>query len=122
MTPTTSPKGFNRVTNILLIVLVIALLTIPFFLARHSEFGGSDDAAEKAITEISPTTQPWFHPLWTPPGSEIESLLFALQAALGASVLGYFFGYKRGQRRLSTELTTGGTVGASKTVERHARS
>ena len=28
---------------------------------------------------------------------EIESLLFALQAAIGAIIIGYFFGYWRGQ-------------------------
>ena len=29
--------------------------------------------------------------------NEIESLLFALQAAIGAIIIGYFFGYWRGQ-------------------------
>jgi len=31
------------------------------------------------------------------PFGEIESLLFALQAAIGAIIIGYFFGYWRGQ-------------------------
>ncbi len=35
-------------------------------------------------------------PLWEPPSPEIESLLFAVQAALGAGVLGYYFGRRRG--------------------------
>ena len=32
-----------------------------------------------------------------PPSGEIESLLFALQAAIGAVIIGYFFGYWRGK-------------------------
>ena len=39
---------------------------------------------------------PWAHSIWTPPSGEIESLLFALQAAFGAIIIGYFLGYYRG--------------------------
>ncbi len=31
-------------------------------------------------------------PLWEPPSGEIESLLFALQAAIGAGLVGFYFG------------------------------
>ena len=34
-----------------------------------------------------------------PPSGEIESLLFALQAAIGAIIIGYAFGYWRGQSK-----------------------
>lgn len=34
-----------------------------------------------------------------PPSGEIESLLFALQAAIGALIIGYAFGYWRGQSK-----------------------
>jgi cobalt/nickel transport protein len=63
-----------------------------------SEFGGADGEAESAISEVAPNYQPWFEPLWSPPGGETESLLFALQAALGAGVIGYYFGVKRSQK------------------------
>lgn len=94
-----SPNRPYRWTNWLLIGLVILLVALPLLVVRNSEFGGSDNAAERAITTINPNYQPWFKPLWEPPGAEIESLLFALQAAIGASVIGYFFGLKRGQRQ-----------------------
>jgi len=82
----------------LLILAVIALAVVPLFLHPASEFGGADGEAEGAILEVAPNYQPWFQPLWSPPGGETESLLFALQAALGAGVIGYYFGVKRGQK------------------------
>jgi len=60
-------------------------------------FTGSDGQAESAIQTIRPDYQPWASPLWEPPSVEIESLLFALQAALGAGFLGYYVGLRRGQ-------------------------
>jgi cobalt/nickel transport protein len=83
----------------LMLVLVVLLAIIPLFLHPGSEFGGADGMAEETIAEISPDIEPWFAPLWEPPGGETESLLFGLQAALGAGVIGYFFGLKRGERR-----------------------
>ena len=58
-------------------------------------FGGSDDAASEQIEATN--FEPWFSSIWEPPSGEIESLLFALQAAIGAIIIGYFFGYWRGQ-------------------------
>ncbi len=46
-----------------------------------------------------PNFQPWAHPIWTPPSPEIESLLFALQAAIGAGVIGYVLGRAHGAAR-----------------------
>ncbi len=85
--------------TLLLIVAVVALAAIPLLLNPGSEFGGADAAAEEAITEVRPEYEPWFEPLWAPPGSETESLLFALQAGLGCGVIGYFFGLKRGEHK-----------------------
>lgn len=99
MTHSTPARGFRPTVTILLLLLVVALTVTPLFLIRDSAFGGSDGAAEAAILELAPATEPWVQPFWEPPGGEIESLLFALQAALGAGVIGYFFGLKRGQRR-----------------------
>jgi cobalt/nickel transport protein len=82
-----------------LIAAVVLLAVIPLFLHPGSEFVGADGQAEAVIAEINPAMQPWFEPIWSPPGGETESLLFSLQAALGAGIIGYFFGLKRGEQR-----------------------
>ncbi|MFF9485365.1 energy-coupling factor ABC transporter substrate-binding protein [Streptomyces sp. NPDC014676] len=93
----------NARINTLLLVLVAALAVIPlvFGLGDHKEepFTGADAEAETAITEIDPDYEPWFSPLYEPPSGEIESALFALQAAIGAGVLAYYFGVRRGRRQ-----------------------
>lgn len=83
----------------LLIALVVLLAVAPLAFHPGSEFAGADSLATTVITEINPDAQPWFEPLWSPPGAETESLLFALQAALGAAAIGYFFGLKKGEKR-----------------------
>lgn len=82
-----------------LLLVVIGLAIAPILLIRDTEFGGADAAAEAAIVEIAPDYEPWFAPLFEPPGSETESLLFAVQAGLGAGVIGYFFGWQHGRRQ-----------------------
>jgi cobalt/nickel transport protein len=93
----------NAKINTLLLVLVAALAVIPlvFGLGDHKEepFTGTDAGDETAITEIDPDYEPWFSPLYEPPSGEIESALFALQAAIGAGVLAYYFGLRRGRRQ-----------------------
>lgn len=84
-------------TVLAMVLVVVALAVVPLFLHPGSEFGGADGEAESAIGEVAPDYQPWFSPVWEPPGGETESLLFALQAALGAGVIGYYFGVKRGR-------------------------
>ena len=90
-------RGFRPAVNILLIVAVVALVVVPLVIRTGSQFGGTDNAAVSEIGSIDPNAKPWFTPLWTPPGPEVESFLFSLQAALGAGFIGYFFGYKRGR-------------------------
>jgi cobalt/nickel transport protein len=87
----------------LLLAIVVLLAIIPLFLHPTSEFGGADGAAEEVIAEVAPGTEPWFEPIWSPPGGETESLLFALQAALGAGFVGYYFGLKKGEKRAKRE-------------------
>ncbi|SMF28983.1 cobalt/nickel transport protein [Tistlia consotensis] len=82
--------------NLLLLAAVVALAVAPLLIhGPHAAFSGSDGQAEQLITRIDPGYVPWAAPLWVPPSSEIESLLFALQAALGAGLLGYYFGRRR---------------------------
>jgi len=69
--------------------IVIAPLAIP---GLGGEFKGSDDLGTEAIAQAAPDYKPWFKPLWKPPSEEVETLLFALQAAMGAGFIGYVIG------------------------------
>lgn len=85
--------------NIFLLLIVIILAAIPFFLHRSSEFAGADSRAEEAITQIQPGYEPWFKPLWEPPSGEVETFLFAAQAAIGSGIVCYFLGYSIGKKQ-----------------------
>ena len=91
----------KKAWNLLLAAGVVVRVAVPLLLWRGGEagttFGGTDDQAEDAIKEIRPDYTPWMEPLWKPPSGEVETLLFAVQAAGGAFVLGYVIGYLRKQ-------------------------
>ncbi|MFF8847871.1 energy-coupling factor ABC transporter substrate-binding protein [Streptomyces sp. NPDC015127] len=93
----------NARINTLLLLAVAALAVLPLVLGlgdhKEQPFSGADGEAETAITELEPDYEPWFSPLYEPPSGEIESALFALQAAIGAGVLAYYFGLRRGRRQ-----------------------
>lgn len=93
---TTKNQQATSQQNWLLAIAVIALTVIPLVFVR-GEYGGSDDQAEKAITEIQPGYEPWFNSFFEPASGEIESLLFATQAALGAGAIGYAIGLYKGR-------------------------
>lgn len=86
-------------TNIILLLLIVFITIMPLYIAKGAEFGGADGEAEGLITEINPEYTPWFSSLYEPPSGEIESLLFALQAALGSGFICYYIGYKRGKTK-----------------------
>ena len=92
-------KNRGLIKNLILIAIVIGLAVLPFFTARHAEFAGSDDQAQKAIAAMKSDYKPWFSPVWEPPSGEVASLLFALQAAIGAGIVGYGLGYLRGRKK-----------------------
>jgi cobalt/nickel transport protein len=90
-----------------LIVAAILVIFIASFAYVSStgdhEWSGSDDQAGNVIEKMTGGTyQPWFHSIWTPPSPEIESLIFALQAAFGALIIGYFLGYYRAMARMAS--------------------
>ena len=92
----------NRSTLILLGIVCIIIFIAPLAMYNgHGEddgyFGGSDDQAGQAVEKTG--FQPWYSSIWEPPSGEIESLIFALQAAIGAIIIGYFFGLWRGQSK-----------------------
>ena len=89
-------KTKNKVIILLSIAALIAF--IPLFTLKGAEFGGSDDAGSKVVSQITGTDyQPWFKPVmetWIGgelPGG-IESLLFCLQTGIGVGVLFFFLG------------------------------
>jgi len=83
--------------NGILLVIVAVLAFAPLFMTRSAEFAGADDQAKEAISTIDANYKPWFKPLWEPPSGEVESFLFALQAALGSGFVFYYIGYSKGK-------------------------
>ncbi|SHF06614.1 cobalt/nickel transport protein [Caldanaerobius fijiensis DSM 17918] len=86
------------IKNLSLVLLVIGIAVFPLITLNNAKFTGSDDKAEQMITSIDKTYKPWFKPIWEPPSSEIESLLFSLQAAVGAGFIGYYIGLTKGRK------------------------
>lgn len=87
--------------NGLLLILVVVLAFAPLYIARTAEFTGADDQAEHAISTLNANYTPWFKPLWEPPSGEVESFLFALQAAIGSGFVFYYLGYANGNHSAS---------------------
>jgi cobalt/nickel transport protein len=78
-----------------IIVIFVASFAYVSSSGNH-EWGGADDQPEDVINELTHGSyHPWFSSVWVPPSPEIESLLFALQAAFGSLIIGYFLGYYR---------------------------
>ncbi|WP_321421308.1 energy-coupling factor ABC transporter substrate-binding protein [uncultured Methanobacterium sp.] len=106
---------------ILALVALIAIIPLAMYNGMGEDqgyFGGSDDSASTVIEETG--YQPWFSSIWKPPSGEIESLLFALQAAIGAIIIGYILGYYTGQakerKRIEKEIKAkSGLNGSGKT-------
>ncbi|MEL4359032.1 MULTISPECIES: energy-coupling factor ABC transporter substrate-binding protein [unclassified Luteococcus] len=92
----------NRWVTPLLLVGILAIFALSLLLApRPSDpeaeaFGGTDAAVTDVLSDKG--VEPWFQPIFEPGSSEIESGLFALQAALGAGAFGFAIGNLRGRR------------------------
>ncbi len=87
--------------HIAMLVAALLIIVVPFFIFNgkgEEYFSGSDDKASQVIEETGYT--PWFSSIWEPPSGEMESLLFALQAAIGSLIIGYFLGYYTGRRKI----------------------
>ncbi|WP_294510407.1 energy-coupling factor ABC transporter substrate-binding protein [uncultured Intestinimonas sp.] len=78
--------------NLILIGLVIVLAAFPLWYCRDAEFGGADGMAGELIEETNPDYEPWFQPIFEPASGEVESLLFALQAAIGSGIVCFVLG------------------------------
>lgn len=91
----------SRWKNPMLVLGAAALSVGALATARtgiEEKFRGSDGQAVLVVETLRPGYEPWSEPLWEPPGEEIESLLFGLQAAIGSGALCYALGYWRGRR------------------------
>lgn len=93
MTNNQNPKW----NNWLLLLAVVVLTVTPLVFIKGADFGGSDDKAKSAIKEIQPEYKPWFESLIQLPSTEVQSLLFCVQAAAGAGVIGYVIGLYKGR-------------------------
>ena len=85
--------------NFLLIILAGVLVFLPLYIISDSEFYGADGKAAETIAEIAPEYQPWAEPVSEPAGSEVESLLFALQAAIGSGIVFFILGRMTAPKR-----------------------
>ena len=81
--------------TLLALFICACIIIASLIIGSKGKFGGADGQIKTVIGEVSPTYEPWFKGFWTPPSTEIESLLFALQAALGAGFIGYYIGRKQ---------------------------
>lgn len=88
------------VKNILLAVCVLILVAVPLFFVK-GEFAGADDRSTQGILSIDPNYKPWFHSVFEPKSAEVESFLFAAQAAIGSGIVCFYLGYKKGQQKKS---------------------
>lgn len=107
-TPTTSdqsPPASGRPNPVITWVLVAAVVVLfagSFMIGRatipDTEFGGADAQAVEVLEEDG--VEPWFSPLFEPASGEIESGIFAFQAALGGAVLGWALGRLQSRSRI----------------------
>lgn len=116
LTSTAATTRNGRLVTIGLVLALIAVFAFSFALAPKAAEGeegfvGTDSAATDVITDSHPDYEPWFSPIFEPGSGEIESGLFALQAAIGAGVVGYVAGTFRGRRK--AEQVLGATPGAA---------
>ena len=80
---------------VVLIFLISLVVGNKMASAPDEAFGGTDDAATEAAEQAG--AEPWFKPLFEPAG-EVESGLFAIQAAIGSGIIFFCLGRMSGRR------------------------
>lgn len=113
--PMTKNSAHNSAwVNWALGLCALAIAVLPIWLNfgdpnAEEAFGGTDGQAEEAIAEVAPDYEPWFEPLIGELPGEVESGLFAFQAALGSGVLCYVLGRYQGRRKAELAAAADGT-------------
>lgn len=108
MSNATPNEKNNPWVTIALLAAVIAIALISFFMANTADapegeaFGGTDAAITELLEENG--VEPWFSPLIELNSGELESGLFATQAAIGAGLFGFMIGNLRGRSVTRREL------------------
>ena len=92
-----------EILTVCAIVVFCLIFLYTSITTKNAEFAGTDDIAAGKVAGVS-TGSPAeeIHPIipqWIPPSGEIESTLFALQAAIGGMIIGGVFGFWIGQRK-----------------------
>jgi cobalt/nickel transport protein len=85
----------------ILAIVSILVFSALFLSMGRGDFAGTDSVASAQISRMTGVPGEQVHPLvwqWIPPGPEVESALFALQAAIGGIFVGWVFGYWKGLR------------------------
>ena len=96
---------FRYTLEALAIIAVVAFTAVFLYTSSTmsgAEFPGSDNVGSGLISNLSGIPLENFQPLipqWEPPSGEIESCLFALQAAVGGIMVGGVFGFWIGSKK-----------------------
>jgi cobalt/nickel transport protein len=96
----------KRSINTWLLGGAIILSMAPVLMYQGQEFKATDSINITAIEAVKPGYKPWFEPIIKPSGGEIETFLFATQAAIGSGVTCYILGLYKGrtERRKTDEV------------------
>jgi cobalt/nickel transport protein len=87
----------NQSFNLMLAIGVVVLAAIPLLSIQGKDFSASDDKSSKGVEELRPGYKPWFESVFKPQGGEVETFLFATQAAIGSGVTCYILGLYKGR-------------------------
>ena len=96
---------FKYTLEAITVIAVVAFSVVFFYMSSSmsgAEFTGSDNVGSRLIAELAGKPLENFQPLipqWEPPSGEIESCLFALQAAVGGILVGGVFGFWIGSKK-----------------------
>ena len=91
------------------LIALVLLFCIPFYTApAESKFGGTDSAVTDILEKSH--VKPWFEPVAKPVGDEVESGMFAMQAALGSGIMFYCLGRMAGRRKAEKEAGRSASV------------
>ena len=77
----------------------VILSLAPVLIYQGKEFKATDSINITAIEQVKPGYKPWFEPVIKPSGGEVETFLFATQAAIGSGVVCYILGLYKGHLR-----------------------